>query len=307
MPTIDLSTPPPAPTSLLDGLPRRLVLTLPELQLLAGRAGNAPLPFAVADPEPANPLEQRLGRSRSSGEAAAHRAALAGLPDPAESLARRGLVDGDTSDRGLTGALGLIAAPDVALDLDVSVDGHRARAWHRQRGDALATLATADGIAFELAWASSAAWPEELRRAAALPGDLRLTESAAPAHLDAPFEVLDAGAEAVRSGRTDLLAAILERHAGEVHDEHGATLDPAATAAAINALCTEARGRLRALVADVTDDARTVGVVSLTLLADGWHALTPRRVDGRSRTTIRKVDADDLPSLLAPVLAEVHA
>src|SRR5690606_19878515 len=107
MPTIDLSTPPPAPTSLLDGLPRRLVLTLPELQLVAGRAGNAPLPFDVAAPEQANPLEQRLGRSRTSGEAAAHRAAVDGLPDPVDSLTRRGLIDGNRTDPGIIGALGL--------------------------------------------------------------------------------------------------------------------------------------------------------------------------------------------------------
>ncbi len=306
MPTIDLTAPLPAPADLLDGLPRRLVLTLPELRAVAARAGNAPLPFDVAEPEASNPLEQRLGQSRSSGDVAAHRAAVAALGDPVESLARRGLVDGETSDPGLIGALGLIAAPDLALDLDITIEGRRARAWHRQRGDAIAALATADGVAFELSWSRSDAWSDELRRAAALPGDLGCTDSAVPAHLDLPFEVLDAGAEAVRAGRTDLLAAIIGRHAGGAYDDRGESLDATATTVAITALVTEARGRLRALVADVAHDARAVGVVSLTLLADGWHALTPRRVDDRSRVTISKVAAADLPTLLAPVLAEVN-
>ena len=48
MPTIDLSTPPPPPATLLDGLPRRVTLTLPELRLVAERAGGAPLPFELA-------------------------------------------------------------------------------------------------------------------------------------------------------------------------------------------------------------------------------------------------------------------
>ena len=50
MPTIDLSTPPPPPTGLLDALPRRVALTLSELRTVAERAGGAPLPFDVVEP-----------------------------------------------------------------------------------------------------------------------------------------------------------------------------------------------------------------------------------------------------------------
>ena len=49
MPTVDLATPPPAPAGTLQGLPRRVALTLPELRLLAEKAGGAPLPFDVAE------------------------------------------------------------------------------------------------------------------------------------------------------------------------------------------------------------------------------------------------------------------
>ena len=41
LPTIDLATPPPAPAGTLQGLPRRVALTLPELRLLAEKAGGA--------------------------------------------------------------------------------------------------------------------------------------------------------------------------------------------------------------------------------------------------------------------------
>ena len=45
MVTIDLTAPPPAPTSFIDAMARRLALTLPELRLVAELAGGAPLPF----------------------------------------------------------------------------------------------------------------------------------------------------------------------------------------------------------------------------------------------------------------------
>ena len=76
----------------------------------------------------------------------------------------------------------------------------------------------------------------------------------------------------------------------------------------LGALSLEAQGRLRVLVADVSGDETTVvGVVSWTLLADGWYALRPRNVDGAHRVHIGRVDPSDLASELAPVLAEVTA
>jgi len=56
MPMIDLGSPSPAPVDLLDGLPRRVALTLPELRFVAERAGGAPLPFDVSAPRAGNPL-----------------------------------------------------------------------------------------------------------------------------------------------------------------------------------------------------------------------------------------------------------
>ena len=308
MPTIDLSTPPPAPATLLDGLPRRVTLTLPELRLVAERAGGAPLPFELAAPREAGALEDRLGTSRATTQDSAYAAALASLHDPEESLARRGLLGEVGSDSGLVGAVGLLAVPQTALDLDVTAAGIRARAWHRRSGDAVAALSTVDGIVFELAWFHASRWADELGRAGALPEECTLSPSAVPGFVDLPFELADAAGEATRSGRTDLLPVLAEQSDGAALDADGDPMGQAVTTRVLGALSEEARGRLRVLVADLTGAETTVvGVVSWTLLADGWHALRPRHVEGHHRIHVAAVLPADLPTELAPVLAEVTA
>lgn len=305
MATIDLTTP-PEPTGALEALPRRLALTLPELRLLAEKAGGAPLPFELADPGDADLLQSRLGQSPAAADAAAYSDALASLHDPADSLARRGLVDGDTADPGVIGALGLLASPAAALDLDVAVGDSRAKAWHRTRGNAVATLATTDGIVFELAWFAVDAWPDELARVGVLPEDHAVADSSVT---DAvlPYELLDAGVEAVRSHRADLLGTIVAHHAGEVSDLDGRPLDEEAVTRLVKALVSETEGRLRGLVADVAGGGTVVGVVSWVLLADGWRHLRPRH-DGDDRLVeVRRVEPGDLATALGPVLTEVTA
>ena len=308
MPTIDLSTPPAPPATLLDGLPRRVTLTLPELRLVAERAGGAPLPFELAAPRETHALEDRLGTSRATAEDEAYVAALASLHDPEESLARRGLLGEVGGDTGLVGAVGLLATPQTAVDLDVTAAGIRARAWHRRSGEAVATLATVDGIVFELAWFHASAWADELARAAVLPEECAVTTSAVPAVVDLPFELADAASEAIRSGRGDLLPVLVQQADGAALDADGEPLGEAAATTVLTALTDEARGRLRVLVADLTgEETSVVGVVSWTLLADGWHALRPREVDGRPRVQVAAVIPGDLATELAPVLAEVTA
>src|SRR3954471_9531873 len=136
MPTIDLGPPRPTPHDLLDGLPRRVALTLPELRFVAARANNAPLPFDLHDPSTGG-LDDRLGASRGADEQTAYAAALRRLPDPATSLARRGLLIGGPDgvvDATLVGALGLLATPAIALDLDVAAGAVQVKSWHRQSG-----------------------------------------------------------------------------------------------------------------------------------------------------------------------------
>jgi len=314
MPIIDLSTPPPPPTGLLEALPRRVSLTLPELRLVAECAGGAPLPFDHPDGkapggESGGVLDDRLGLGRGSVEDQAYADALDSLHDPATSLARRGLRSQEgTVDDGLLGAVGLLATPEVALELDLTMDGVRVKAWHRQAGPAVATLATADGIVFELAWFPTDQWPQELARVAAVPDDLSLHHSAVPALVDLPYELADAAAEAVRSGRPDLVPVLVAQHSGAALDATGAPYADADVATALAALSTEHRGRLRALVADVSGSESTlVGVLSWVLLADGWRALRPHQREGVHRVEVRRVEPGDLAPDLAPVLAEVTA
>lgn len=308
MTLIDLSAPPPVPAGILDALPRRVALTLLELQHVAAAAGGAPLPFEVRDPErpDGTGLDDRLGRSRPASDAAAYAEALAALHDPVSSLARRGLVDPEGAvDPGLAGAVGLLASPAVALDLEVVAEGVHARAWHRLSADAVATLATVDGLVFELAWFPAAQWPIELARIAALPEEAALRDSAVPRVVQLPYELADAAAEAVRTDRADLLAVLAEQHAA-MTDATGSPLSAVDAGAVLRGLALEARGRLRAMVADATrTPTATVGVVSWTLLADGWHALRTRHAADGDRVEVRRVDASDLAADLAPVLAEV--
>ncbi|MEZ5096374.1 MAG: hypothetical protein R2731_09790 [Nocardioides sp.] len=106
---------------------------------------------------------------------------------------------------------------------------------------------------------------------------------------------------------------LVARHRGQVragsdpyddsrHGALGGALDEPATEAALAALSTEARGRLRGLVAGV--DATAVGVVSWTLLADGWHAVSPVPGEAADLIEVRRVEPADLATLLAPALAE---
>lgn len=306
MPTIDLSTPPPPSTGLLADLPRRAALTLPELRLVAEQAGGAPLPFDAVAPGEVTTLEDRLGRSRTSVEDQVHLDVVASLRDPADTLSRRGLMAGGRVDAGLVGAVGMLAAPQVALDLDVTAGGVQARAWHRQAGEAVATLSTCDGIVFELAWFPTSAWPAELARVAVVPEEVSWSVSSVPETADIPYELADAAVEAMRNSRSDLVPVLAARHRGRVVDADGAAYTDDQVAAMLTALTSETQGRLRGLVADVSHDAlRVVGVVSWVLLADGWRALRPHEAEDEPRVELRRVEPSDLAPELAPVLAAV--
>jgi hypothetical protein len=308
MVTIDLTTPPTRAASFLDGLPRRIALTLPELRHAARAAGDAPLPFDLSEAAGPGALEDRLGESRGTADEAAYASALASLHDGDQTLRRRGLLTDAGLDAGLAGAIGLLATPRLALDIDVAADGIQVKAWHRQSDGAVATLATCDGIVFELAWFRADQWPGELARVAAIPDEVDLRESGVPATLDVPFQLVDAIGEALRAGRSDLVPVLMDHHGEGVLDADGAPIPDADAAPAVAAVHTEGRGRLRVLAAQVTEGATTsVGVASWVLLADGWHSLTPHQEASGPRVTLRRVDPDDLATELAPVLAQVIA
>jgi hypothetical protein len=306
MVTIDLTTPPTPPASFLDGMARRLALTLPELRLVAELAGGAPLPFdlATADAPGAGSLSGRLGQSRGSVEDSAYSDALGTLHDPHDTLRRRGLLTDDGADPGVVGAVGLLATPRLALDIDVAAGSMQVKAWHRHSGGAVASLSTCDGIVFELAWFPADQWTVERARVTAVPEDLPLSTSHVPARLDVPYALADAIGEALHSGRSDLVPVLIGQADGAVLVD-GDPLGDAEAAAAVSAVHSESRGRLRILAAEVGERATTaVGVVSWVLLRDGWHSLTPRHDDG-ARVAVVRVDPDDLATELAPVLAQV--
>jgi len=311
MATIDLGPPRPSPHDLLDGLPRRVALTLPELRFVAERANGAPLPFDLGDVGTGDRgLDDRLGRSRGSDEQAAYADALGRLPDPAASLSRRGLLVGGPGDgvvdEGIRGALGLLATPAIALDLDVAAGPVQVKSWHRQHGGAVAVLSTQDGLVFELAWFPTWAWAAELARVAVVPEDLPLQDSVVPDRIDLPHELADAAIEAARTHRADLVPVLVEQHPGAVIDGVGRELTDPEAVAALTGLATEARGRLRALVANVSGpETSTIGVLAWTLVADGWRALRARRGEEGLRLEVARVIPEDLAAELAPVLAEV--
>jgi hypothetical protein len=305
MATVDLSTPPAQSETLLDGLPRRVALTLPELRTAAELAGGAPLPFELVEPQ-AGALEGRLGQTRGSVEDSSYLAALDSLHEPTGSLTRRGLIDDGRLDSGLAGAVGLLATPAVALDLDVRVGGVQAKAWHREASGAVATLATVDGLVFELAWFDAPQWTAELSRVAVLPEDVSPGTSVVPAHVDLPFDLASAAAEALRTGRADLLPVLVGQHGGRVVDGDGTSLTDIEVQGLLTGLYGETRGRLRAMVTDVSaGEASVVGVVSWVLLADGWRALRPHHSGDEPRVEVRHVAPVDLATELAPVLAAV--
>ncbi|MDT9593434.1 hypothetical protein RDV89_10175 [Nocardioides zeae] len=316
MTTIDLGAPAPNPLHLLDGLPRRATLTLPELRYCASSAGDAPLPFVLDDavgveggepPAAADPLADRLGVRPAEPSAAAYGEALATLHDPLESLARRGLVTPDGVDPGLLGALGLLASPSVGVDIDVAAGDVRGKAWHRQRDEAVATLATVDGVVFELAWFSTDDWADELRRVPSIPEDVALSPSSVPELVDLPYELLDAAGEALRTHRGDLLDAVVATYDGTVVDGDGHRLSTSEIRTVVEAVHRETHGRIRAMLADVGGPTTTIGVISWVLLADGWHSLRPHRTGDDLRVEVRRVEPFDFATTLAPVLAEVTA
>lgn len=312
MVTVDLSRPVRATADhLLAELPRRLTLTLPELILAAELAGGAPLPFAGRSNRPGYALLADSVDPATSDEAREYAVTRSALPAPRTTLARRGLMirgaGGEpVAEPGLAGAIGLVATGTLGLDLDVRVGGQRARSWHRQAGTAVASLATADGLVFELSWFSAQHWPAELARVAEIPPDLPLETSRVPDDLCSPFALLDATGEALRAGRPELLGVLADNNPTPVLDS-GTPMSTTEATAVLRAVHEETRGRLRVLAAPLDPGSEPrFGLVSWLLLADGWHSIVPGPVDPEPLVRLRRVAPTDLAGAVAPVVEAVR-
>ena len=245
-----------------------MALTLPELRFAAARANGAPLPFDLRERRrrPTAGLDDRLGGSRGSAEQAAYAEALARPHDPATSLSRRGLLVGGPDDgvieEGLLGAIGLLATPTVAVDLDVAAGTVQVKSWHRQSGGAVAALSTQDGLVFEPAWFPTWAWAGRAGPRRRRPGGPAVARLGVPDLIDLPHELADAAIEAARTHRTDLVPVLVGPASGRGHRRRRPPARrPRGRSRVLTGLATEARGRLRALVADVSgEETSTVGV-----------------------------------------------
>jgi hypothetical protein len=287
----------PSPASTL---PAAVRLDLAELLLLAERCGSPRLPLdldasadADGDPSTARLQERLAGGTRSTGDqardlvAAAHQRVADDSTAVASGLVALGLLDdAGTPHRDVVTALGVLAAPEVMLVLDLVVrrepgadraDADRAdadredrlRSWFAVRGDVVAQLATATG-------------------------------------LDVPFEVFTDGTEAVRRDRDDLLAEVVRRTPAPTLVD-GVPASATATAELVAGLETSTTGRLRLVVSGAgnPEERAVLGVVTWLRTGGGWRELSARTVDGVPTVRISPVGPGDLARSVGPVLAQV--
>ena len=291
-------------------MPRRLALTLPELRLVAELAGGAPLPSTCvrAPPVPdARSLAGRLGESRGSRRGLRvhrrprHAARPGGHPAPARPGDRR---------RAPTPAWSAPSAcsprPGLALDIDVAAGGTQVKAWHRQAGDAVASLSTCDGIVFELAWFPVDQWTTELARVGGPRGPAGRRASHVPAHSTSPSPSPTRSARRCAPAAPTWSRCWWARPTATVLAPTARAAGRAESTPCSRASHTEGRGRLRVLAAEVSGDETTVGRRRLVGAARRRLALphAPQTTTAPA-CAVARVDPADLATELAPVLAQV--
>ena len=329
MTTVDLTGRPEAETP----VPRRVRLGLAELLLLA-RLSETRLPFPV-EPTPPSALAERLGDTPAGRGAELMVGELARVDDtgpgsPVDRLREQGLLTGDDPvtaevEQEVVTAMRVLGAPEqtVWIDLTRSVPFEvQLHAWQHARAEGLTTLATLDALHYELTWVAPTGWRAELARAATVAQDPPDEGEPFPGEVLIGHELLVAGLEAVRAGRTDVLAELSRLESDTVRVD-GRPVAGAEVAALLHRLDSETRGRLRASVgllpaaggdADQSSAREELqappgqrGLVSWVLLADGWRALIPLTDSAEHLVAVRRVEPDDLASAVADLLAELVA
>lgn len=271
-------------------LPRRQRLDLAELVAAARLAGDVPLPVHT---DGAGPDGDRLSERLAGTPVGEAHDRLAGLlaratdegPDGARAgLSRRGLLDGDRLDPGVTLALQTLAGGRLSAALDVAVARRagtlRLRSWFGAHPGVVAQLSTGDGLDYELAWFDPRLWISQLARAVTVqPWVPEPAPMALPDYVALPSELLAGSQKAHRDHRTDLLPAMVALHQGQVRLGDGRAAAPAGPDDALALLRTlggACRGRLR-LLTTPRDGSGPPGLASWLLFDDGWHELRPGR------------------------------
>ena len=312
MTTVALGAP-PSTAEQLAGLPGSVTLSRAALEHLAA-ASRIVLPWHVEPARSGRRLAEALGgagaeppsdpQSQSQGRAATA---------PADELVEAGVTGRDGRPvPAVAAALLAFASAEVAVDLDLAATRPDAphgsaqlHAWHRLSGERVTTLTYAGGDRLELGWFGSAWWQQTLGRL--VPDDGTHRDEAAPGPgLVLPLAVWLGAGEALRTGRPDLLAVLLERHRGLVLDPTGVPCGPAETEHQVRLVHETARGRLRAVVAG-TGPRRRIGLVSWLRYADGWRALTPTAGRGGLAVRLDPVTPPRLGAEIARLVAGVRA
>ena len=222
-------------------------------------------------------------------------------------------------------AMRVLGAPEqtVWIDLTRSVPLEvQLHAWQHARAEGLTTLATLDALHYELSWVAPSGWRTELTRAATVAQGTPEEGEPFPDEVLIGHELLVAGLEAVRAGRTEVLGE-LSRLEGDTVRVDGRPVAPVEVAALLHRLDSETRGRLRASVGLIPEaggeGARDTdreallappdqrGLVSWVLLADGWRALVPLTDSAEHLVAVRRAEPADLASAVADLLAELVA
>ena len=286
-------------------LPRRFKLSRPAVEHVAALTGT-PLPW------------EHLPGPSATQQALDGPAAPAPEPqeDPESELRRLRLLNvaGDLEPE-VAAAMAVLGAPEVLVDLDVSVrraeapGGYaRVHSWQRFRSGRVTSLSTAGGRLLELGWYDDDLWQVELARAVTVRPPV--TRAGPPAEVvDLPHELLLGSGEALRLHREDVLAELVRRHTGSVHvHDDPAPLGAAGTDEQVRLLHAAALGRMRTVVSGVgRTGAHRAGWVSWLLFPDGWRALTPHVRAGEPRVRVHPVEPLRLGVEVARLVTGVRA
>ncbi len=294
-------------------LPFRLRISLAELVLAAGLAGDVPLPIGLD----ARSVEDRLLTRLSGTRAGDVRDLLArerarvdddGPEGARAALVARGVCDhAGQLDPAVGAALSSFAGSPASAVLDVSAHRRsgevRLRSWFGMRRGLVTQLTVGDDLTVELAWFDPRRWVSQVARVVEVePWVPEPAPMALPDYVSLPSELLAGAEKAHRDQRTDLLPGLASAHIGQVRlgDARAVReVDSDEILALLRTLGATCRGRLRLLTTRRDRPERPPAVTAWLLFDDGWHELRP----GRAATAVlRRREPQDLGLVTLPLV-----